>query len=207
MVQRSSKGISSIEPNLCNDEIIDFVAQSEKFVPHFHIPLQSGSNAILASMKRRYKRELYADRVTKIRAVMPSACIGVDVIVGYPGESEDHFLETYHFLEGLDISYLHVFTYSERANTPAATMDGSIDMHLRRKRNEMLRNLSSQKKAAFYKRHGKSIGPVLFEKENKDGYMYGFTENYLKVRVDAAYSNTLVNVMEGREKNFELVLD
>jgi len=112
--------ISSIEPNLCNDEIIDFVAQSEKFVPHFHIPLQSGSNAILASMKRRYKRELYADRVTKIRAVMPSACIGVDVIVGYPGESEDHFLETYHFLEGLDISYLHVFTYS--AMLPTVTL-------------------------------------------------------------------------------------
>jgi len=202
--------ISSIEPNLCNDEIIEFVAHSDKFVPHLHMPLQSGSNAILASMKRRYKRELYADRVSKIKELMPEACIGVDVIVGYPGETDDHFLETYHFLESLDISYLHVFTYSERDNTPAATMDGVVDMHLRRKRNEMLRNLSSQKKAAFYKQHGQSFGPVLFEKENKDGYMYGFTENYLKVRVpyDAAFSNTLVNVKEEEKckDNYELVL-
>jgi len=202
--------ISSIEPNLCNDEIIEFVAHSDKFVPHFHMPLQSGSNAILASMKRRYKKELYADRVSKIKALMPEACIGVDVIVGYPGETDDHFLETYHFLESLDISYLHVFTYSERDNTPAATMDGSIDMHLRRKRNEMLRNLSSQKKAAFYKEHGQSFGPVLFENENKEGYMYGFTENYLKVRVpyDAAYRNTLVDVIQEPKckETYELVL-
>ncbi len=203
--------ISSIEPNLCNDEIIEFVANSIKFVPHFHMPLQSGSNAILASMKRRYKRELYADRVAKIKALMPEACIGVDVIVGYPGETDDHFLETYHFLESLDISYLHVFTYSERDNTPAATMDGVIDMHLRRKRNEMLRNLSNQKKTAFYTKHGSSLGPVLFENENKDGYMYGFTENYIKVKVpyDQDYSNTLVNVTQEPKckETYELVLN
>lgn len=201
--------ISSIEPNLCSDEIIEFVAQSDRFVPHFHMPLQSGSNAILAQMQRRYKRELYADRVAKIKTLMPHACIGVDVIVGFPGETDEHYLETYHFIEDLPISYLHVFTYSERDNTPAASMDGVIDMHLRRKRNEMLRNLSKQKKAAFYQSHGSDLGVVLFEKENKDGYMYGFTDNYLKVRIPfaEAYQNTIVDVKQSLDSVYELILD
>lgn len=201
--------ISSIEPNLCNDEIINFVANSERFVPHFHMPLQSGSNEILKQMRRRYKKELYADRVDQVKLVMPNACIGVDVIVGFPGETDDHFLETYHFLEALDIAYLHVFTYSERDNTPAATMDGAIDMHLRRKRNEMLRNLSKQKKTAFYKQYGDQVGTVLFEKENKDGFMYGFTDNYLKVRIPfaEAYQNQLIDVKLSNAREYELVLD
>ena len=201
--------ISSIEPNLCSDEIIDFVFASERFVPHFHMPLQSGSNEILGMMKRRYKRELYADRVAKIKSRNPAACIGVDVIVGFPGETDDHFLETYHFLESLPISYLHVFTYSERDNTPAATMDGAIDMHLRRKRNEMLRNLSKQKKTEFYQAYGPTVGTVLFEKENKNGYMYGFSENYLKVKVPfaQAFQNKIVDVKQECKDAYELVLD
>ncbi len=201
--------ISSIEPNLCSDEIIDFVFRSDRFVPHFHMPLQSGSNEILAKMKRRYKRELYADRVTKIKSYNPAACIGVDVIVGFPGETDDHFLETFHFLESLPISYLHVFTYSERDNTPAATMDGVIDMHLRRKRNEMLRNLSKQKKTEFYQDYGPNVGTVLFENENKNGYMYGFSENYLKVKVPfaQAYQNKIVDVKKECKDAYELVLE
>ncbi len=203
--------ISSIEPNLCNDEIIEFVANSHRFAPHFHMPLQSGSNVILAQMKRRYRRELYADRVSRIKALMPHACIGVDVIVGFPGETDDHFLETYDFVKSLDVTYLHVFTYSERDNTPAATMGGAIDMHVRRKRNEMLRDLSKLKKTKFYQSHGSKIQNVLFEQENKGGYMYGFSDNYLRVKTpfQESLSNTLIEKLTASVCNgeYELVLD
>lgn len=175
--------ISSIEPNLLKNETIDFVAQSKTFVPHFHIPLQSGSNAILKKMKRRYLRELYIDRITKIREVMPDACIGVDVIVGFPGETDEHFLETYHFLNALDISYLHVFTYSERDNTEATGMEGVVSQKVRAKRSKMLRGLSVKKRRAFYESQLKSTRTVLFESENKEGYIHGFTENYVKVKM------------------------
>jgi len=175
--------ISSIEPNLLKDEIIDFVSASSRFVPHFHIPLQSGSNNILKRMKRRYQRELYADRVSKIRSVMPDCCIGVDVIVGFPGETEEHFLETYNFLNTLDISYLHVFTYSERDNTEAIHMSDPVPMAERKRRNKMLRILSAKKLRAFYeKQKGKTLA-VIFEHENKNGFMYGFTQNYVKVKL------------------------
>ena len=142
--------ISSIEPNLLNDDIIDFVAQSQRFVPHFHVPLQSGSNEILGKMRRRYQRELYAERVEHIRSKMPDACIGVDVICGFPGETESHFLETYDFINNLDVNYLHVFTYSQRPNTPADTMDRQVDYAVRKKRSKMLRVLSAKKRRAFY---------------------------------------------------------
>lgn len=168
--------ISSIEPNLLKNETIEFVAQSNTFVPHFHIPLQSGSNAILKKMKRRYLRELYVDRVQKIRELMPHACIGVDVIVGFPGETDELFLETYHFLNELDISYLHVFTYSERDNTEAVDMDGVVPMSVRSKRSKMLRGLSVKKRRAFYESQIGSSRTVLFESENKEGYIHGFTE-------------------------------
>ena len=174
--------ISSIEPNLLKNETIDFVSQSRTFVPHFHIPLQSGSNTILKRMKRRYLRELYADRVTKIREVMPHACIGVDVIVGFPGETDELFLETYNFLSELDISYLHVFTYSERDNTEAAEMDGVVPGNVRAKRSKMLRGLSVKKRRAFYESQIGTERTVLFEGENKEGYIHGFTENYVKVK-------------------------
>ena len=173
--------ISSIEPNLLKNETIDFVSKSRTFVPHFHIPLQSGSNDILKKMKRRYLRELYVDRVTKIREVMPHACIGVDVIVGFPGETDEHFLETYHFLNDLDISYLHVFTYSERDNTEAVDMDGVVPKNVRAKRSKMLRGLSVKKRRAFYESQIGTTRTVLFEGENKEGYINGFTENYVKV--------------------------
>ncbi|MEZ4788061.1 MAG: tRNA (N(6)-L-threonylcarbamoyladenosine(37)-C(2))-methylthiotransferase MtaB [Flavobacterium haoranii] len=173
--------ISSIEPNLLKNETIDFVSKSRTFVPHFHIPLQSGSNDILKKMKRRYLRELYVDRVTKIREVMPHACIGVDVIVGFPGETDEHFLETYHFLNDLDISYLHVFTYSERDNTEAVEMDGVVPKNVRAKRSKMLRGLSVKKRRAFYESQIGTTRTVLFEGENKEGYIHGFTENYVKV--------------------------
>ena len=172
--------ISSIEPNLCTNEIIDFVAQSSKFVPHFHMPLQSGNNKQLKVMRRRYKRELYIERVAHIKKVMPHACIGVDVIVGFPGESEGDFLESYRFINELDISYLHVFTYSERPNTPAIEMPGSIDMGERRRRNQMLTMLSNKKKRHFYQTYLGNIRPVLFEKSRIDGQMTGFTDNYIK---------------------------
>ncbi len=159
--------ISSIEPNLLKNETIEFVSQSRTFVPHFHIPLQSGSNDILKKMKRRYMRELYTERVGKIREVMPHACIGVDVIVGFPGETDEHFLETYHFLNDLDISYLHVFTYSERDNTEAAEMDGVVPMNVRSKRSKMLRGLSVKKRRAFYESQIGTNRTVLFEGENK----------------------------------------
>lgn len=188
--------ISSIEPNLLKNETIEFVANSRTFVPHFHIPLQSGSNELLKLMRRRYMRELYIDRVKKIKEVMPHACIGVDVIVGFPGETEELFLETYQFLTELDISYLHVFTYSERDNTPAATMDGAVDKGVRHKRSKMLRGLSVKKRRAFYEKQLGSTRTVLFESENKEGYIHGFTENYVKVKYpwNPALVNTLHQV-------------
>ena len=188
--------ISSIEPNLCHNEIIEFVAKSEKFVPHFHMPLQSGSDKILRMMKRRYVSELYRDRVETIKQLMPHCCIGVDVIVGFPGETNEDFLETFNFLEELDISYLHVFTYSERNNTLAASMEDAVDMNTRRKRNEMLRNLSERKKLAFYKKHSGIESKVLFENSKVEGLMTGFTNNYIKITTPLAESmiNTIQSV-------------
>ena len=185
--------ISSIEPNLLKNETIDFIAQSKTFVPHFHIPLQSGSNEILKLMKRRYLREVFEDRIHRIKDIMPNACIGVDVIVGFPGETDDHFLETYHFLNELNISYLHVFTYSERDNTPAAIMTGEIPLKVRKKRSKMLRGLSVKKRRNFYESQLKSKRTVLFEGENKQGYIHGFTENYIKVKTP--WSPELVNTL------------
>lgn len=185
--------ISSIEPNLLKNETIEFVSQSRTFVPHFHIPLQSGSNDILKKMKRRYMRELYTERVAKIREVMPHACIGVDVIVGFPGETDEHFLETYHFLNDLDISYLHVFTYSERDNTEAVEMDGIVPANVRSKRSKMLRGLSVKKRRAFYESQIGTNRTVLFESENKEGYIHGFTENYVKVKTP--WNPELVNTL------------
>jgi len=192
--------ISSIEPNLLKNETINFVAQSKTFVPHFHIPLQSGSDELLKKMKRRYMSGLYLDRVTQIKRVMPNACIGVDVIVGFPGETDELFLETYNFLNELDISYLHVFTYSERDNTPAAEMQGAVPLKVRKKRSKMLRGLSAKKRRAFYESQLGNTLEVLFEGENKEGYIHGFTENYVKVKMpwDPSYVNTLhqVNLTE-----------
>lgn len=185
--------ISSIEPNLLKNETIDFVSKSRTFVPHFHIPLQSGSNEILKKMKRRYMRELYFDRVAKIREVMPHACVGVDVIVGFPGETDELFLETYNFLNELDISYLHVFTYSERDNTEAAEMDGVVPGNVRAKRSKMLRGLSVKKRRAFYESQLGTNRTVLFEGENKEGYIHGFTENYVKVKTP--WNPELVNTL------------
>jgi threonylcarbamoyladenosine tRNA methylthiotransferase MtaB len=173
--------ISSIEPNLLTDEIIDFVGKSRCFVPHFHIPLQSGSDAILKRMRRRYLRGLYVDRVNAIKKAMPNACIGVDVIVGFPGETEDLFLETYQFLAALPVSYLHVFTYSERPNTEAIRLDGVVPASVRAKRSKMLRGLSAKKKRDFYQQQLQSESVVLFEAANKSGYITGFTPNYVKV--------------------------
>ncbi len=185
--------ISSIEPNLLKDETIEFVSKSKTFVPHFHIPLQSGSNKLLKLMRRRYMRELYIERVSKIKQLMPNACIGVDVIVGFPGETEELFLETYNFLNDLEISYLHVFTYSERDNTPAATMDGVVSKKIRNKRSKMLRGLSAKKRRAFYESQLNTEHTVLFESENKQGYINGFTENYVKVK--APWNPELVNTL------------
>ena len=189
--------ISSIEPNLLKNETIDFVSQSRTFVPHFHIPLQSGNDEILKLMRRRYLSDLYVDRVTKIKEVMPHACIGVDVIVGFPGETDDHFLDTYNFLSQLDISYLHVFTYSERDNTIAADLDGVVPMDVRKKRSKMLRGLSVKKRRAFYESQIGAERTVLFESENKEGYIHGFTENYVKVKMpwNPSYVNTLHQVV------------
>ena len=186
--------ISSIEPNLLKNETIEFVSKSRTFVPHFHIPLQSGSNDILKLMKRRYQREIYTERVNKIREVMPDACIGVDVIVGFPGETDEHFLETYHFLNDLDISYLHVFTYSERDNTEAAEMEGVIPANVRAKRSKMLRGLSVKKRRAFYESQIGTKRTVLFESENKEGYIHGFTENY--VRIKTPWNPELANTLQ-----------
>lgn len=204
--------ISSIEPNLLKNETIDLVSKSRAFVPHFHIPLQSGNNEILKKMKRRYMRELYVDRVSKIKDVMPHACIGVDVIVGFPGETDEHFLETYHFLNDLDISYLHVFTYSERDNTEAANMEGAVPMNVRNKRSKMLRGLSVKKRRAFYESQLGSKRTVLFESENKEGYIHGFTENYVKVKmpwnpelVNTLQDVTLTNIDDDGLVRFEFV--
>ena len=191
--------ISSIEPNLLSNEIIEFVAASKRFVPHFHIPLQSGSNKILGLMKRRYQRELYTERVAKIKAVMPNCCIGVDVIVGFPGETHDDFLDTYQFLNELDISYLHVFTYSEREQTEAAEMKGKVTGSTRFDRNKMLHILSDKKRRAFYQSQIGSEAQVLFEDDQKNGYMHGFTKNYVKVK--AKYDPVMVNEL----KNVKLV--
>jgi threonylcarbamoyladenosine tRNA methylthiotransferase MtaB len=185
--------ISSIEPNLLKNETIDFVSQSNTFVPHFHIPLQSGSNTLLRLMRRRYMRELYVDRVTRIKEVMPDACIGVDVIVGFPGETDELFLETYNFLTELNISYLHVFTYSERENTVAAEMEGVVPQNVRKKRSKMLRGLSVKKRRAFYESQIGKTKTVLFEGENKEGYIHGFTENYVKVK--APWNPELINTL------------
>lgn len=176
--------ISSIEPNLLKNETIDFVSKSNRFVPHFHIPLQSGNDEILKKMKRRYLSNLYLDRVTKIREVMPHACIGVDVIVGFPGETEELFMETYNFINELPISYLHVFTYSERDNTEAIDFEGVVDQGERKRRNKMLRILSEKKRQAFYQSQLGSTQKVLWEHDNKDGKMFGFTENYVKVQTE-----------------------
>ncbi|MCU0389699.1 MAG: tRNA (N(6)-L-threonylcarbamoyladenosine(37)-C(2))-methylthiotransferase MtaB [Thermoflexibacter sp.] len=186
--------ISSIEPNLLTDEIIEFVAQSKKFVPHFHIPLQSGSNKILRLMYRRYQRELYADRIHKIKQLMPNCCIGVDVIVGFPAETDIDFLETYHFLNELDISYLHVFTYSERANTDALKIKEIVPHKTRNDRSKMLHILSDKKKRFFYEQNVNKIATVLFENDIEDGKMHGFTENY--IRVSAKYDPLLINELK-----------
>ncbi len=174
--------ISSIEPNLLSNEIIDFVSNSKKFVPHFHIPLQSGSNEILEGMRRRYLRELYEDRVKRIKSRMPHACIGVDVIVGYPGETEDHFMETYNFLNDIDVSYFHVFSYSERNNTVAIRKDGVVPINIRKERSKMLQILSEKKKRYFYEQELNRENTVLFEAQENQGEMFGFTENYLKIK-------------------------
>jgi threonylcarbamoyladenosine tRNA methylthiotransferase MtaB len=183
--------ISSIEPNLLTDNIINFVAKSKSFVPHFHIPLQSGNDKILKSMKRRYMSKLYADKIAQIKNLIPHACIGSDVIVGYPGETHDDFLETYKFIKNQEISYLHVFTYSERPNTEASIMSGVVDKQTRHKRSKMLRALSIKKRRAFYESQLGKRFKVLFEGENKGGYIEGFTENYIKVR--APWNPSLVN--------------
>ena len=183
--------ISSIEPNLLSNEIIEFVAQSQKFVPHFHIPLQSGSDEILQRMNRRYLSDLYQSRVEKIKHLMPHCCIGVDVITGFPGENEEEFLTTYQFLNELDISYLHVFTYSERPNTQAINMDGAVVKGERSRRSKMLRGLSEKKKRYFYEQHLNQSYQVLFEEDVEAGMMHGFTENY--IRVAAKYDPLLIN--------------
>ncbi|OSY87625.1 2-methylthioadenine synthetase [Tenacibaculum holothuriorum] len=204
--------ISSIEPNLLKDETIDFVSNSDTFVPHFHIPLQSGSDELLKKMKRRYLRKVYTNRVSKIKEVMPNACIGVDVIVGFPGETDELFLETYNYLSELDISYLHVFTYSERANTEAAEMDGVVPKNVRAKRSKMLRGLSVKKRRAFYESQIGNTLTVLFESENKEGYIHGFTENYVKVKtpwnpelINTLHTVTLTKIDEDGLVRFDFV--
>ena len=186
--------ISSIEPNLLHDEVIEFVAQSKRFMPHFHVPLQSGSNKILKMMRRRYLRELYAARVERIKSTMPHACIGVDVIVGFPGETKEDFLETYKFLNELDVSYLHVFTYSERENTQALTLPNSVHAKERHERSTMLHSLSDKKRRSFYEANLGKDFTVLFENDVENGQMHGFTENY--VRVTAQYDPVLINELK-----------
>jgi threonylcarbamoyladenosine tRNA methylthiotransferase MtaB len=186
--------ISSIEPNLLTDEIIRIVAASYKFMPHFHIPLQSGSNKILKLMRRKYEKDLYVERVKLIKQLMPHACIGVDVIVGFPDETHEDFLETYEFLNELDISYLHVFPYSERANTSANKMANQVPVKIRGERTEMLRNLSEKKRRYFYNQHLNTTRKVLFEVEDKNGFMTGFTDNYIKVETpfDPLLTNEII---------------
>ena len=185
--------ISSIEPNLLKDETIEFVSKSKSFVPHFHIPLQSGSDELLKKMKRRYLVQTYTNRVSKIKEVMPNACIGVDVIVGFPGETDELFLETYNYLNEMDISYLHVFTYSERPNTEAVKLDGVVPKKIRAKRSKMLRGLSAKKRRSFYESQLGKTAIVLFENENKEGFINGFTENYVKVKTP--WNPELVNTL------------
>lgn len=187
--------ISSIEPNLLSNEIIDFcLKDAEKFVPHFHIPLQSGSDELLKKMRRKYLSDLYVDRVAQIKSINPDTCIGVDVIVGFPGETDEEFMKTYDFLKDLDISYLHVFTYSERANTTANKMDEVVPMHVRKDRSKMLHILSDKKKRAFYESQAGKVGTVLWEGDNHEGFMHGFTENYIKVK--APFNESKVNSTE-----------
>ena len=193
--------ISSIEPNLCSDEIIRFVAQSKRFMPHFHMPLQSGSNEMLKIMRRRYNRELYADRVALIKQIMPQACIGVDVIVGFHGESDSYFRSTVDFLQDLDVSYLHVFTFSERTDTHAENLGGRVPMSIRKQRNKVLRLLSDKKRHYFYSQHIDSSRPVLFEgglvEDSGDVELSGFTDNYIKVvsNCPANVANTIQSVL------------
>lgn len=183
--------ISSIEPNLLTNEIIEFVARSKKFMPHFHIPLQSGSKRILGLMRRRYQRDLYEDRIAYIKQLMPHCCIGVDVIVGFPSESDEDFQETFDFLHSIDISYLHVFTYSERANTLAVDIDPVVPKNIRQERNKVLRNLSYKKLQYFTQQHQGQTRPVLFESAKQDGTISGYTDNYIKV--DTSYLPELEN--------------
>ena len=196
--------ISSIEPNLLSDEIIQFVHNSNSFVKHFHIPLQSGSDKILKLMKRRYLKNLYISRINKIKELMPDCCIGVDVIVGFPGETEEEFNETYEFLEALNISYLHVFSYSERDNTESLKINHKIPKKIRASRSQILRKLSEKKKMNFYKSNINQIRPVLFESKNYDGYIYGYTDNYIRVKtlwsknlVDNVVDCELINIDDG----------
>lgn len=186
--------ISSIEPNLLSDEVIEFVAQSQKFVPHFHIPLQSGNDRLLELMRRRYRRDLYIERIQKIKKLMPHCCIGVDVIVGFPSETEADFLDTYQFLNELDISYLHVFTYSERADTAALEIKPVVPMKVRNERSKMLRILSDKKRRYFYEQQVGKDFTVLFENDIENGNVHGFTENY--VRVQAKYDPVLINELK-----------
>jgi len=204
--------ISSIEPNLLSNDIIEFVAQSEKFVPHFHIPLQSGSDKLLKAMRRKYLSDLYVNRVQSIKKLMPNCCIGVDVIIGFPGETEEEFNKTYEFLNQLDVSYLHVFTYSERANTTALRIDEVVPMEDRQKRSKMLRILSAKKKRKFYEDNIGTTHKVLWEAENTEGFMYGFTENYVKVRtnfdpnkVNTTETVTLTDISRSGEVNVEIL--
>jgi threonylcarbamoyladenosine tRNA methylthiotransferase MtaB len=189
--------ISSIEPNLLSNEIIEFVSNSKHFMPHFHIPLQSGSNDTLAAMRRRYKKELYAEKVALIKKFMPHCCIGVDVIVGFPGETNEHFAETVEFLRGLDISYLHVFTYSERDNTHALSIQPIVPINIRNERNKILRNLSYEKMIAFTNKHQGQTRKVLFESANKNGMMEGYSDNYIKITAPykAEWENSIVDWM------------
>ena len=182
--------ISSIEPNLITDEIIDFVKDSKKFMPHFHIPLQSGSDNVLKMMKRRYNTKLYFEKIKKIQKAIPNVCIGADVIVGFPGETNLEFNKTLNFIKDLNISYLHVFSYSERENTKAILLDNNVDKPKRAERSKMLRILSSKLQRLFYKRFENTQQTALFEKDNKDGFVYGFTENYIKIKVP--FDNNLV---------------
>ena len=199
--------VSSIEPNLLSNEIIEFVANSQRFMPHFHVPLQSGNNAILGQMRRRYRRELYADRAAKIRELMPDAAIGVDVIVGFPGETEEQFRDTYTFIADLDVSYLHVFPFSARDNTLAADMPGHLPDHVKSDRSKQLRNLSNKKRRAHNARHINETREVLFEASNHKGEMFGFTDNYVKVAVphDPALVNALHPVTLERVRSHKLV--
>jgi threonylcarbamoyladenosine tRNA methylthiotransferase MtaB len=192
--------ISSIEPNLLSDDIIEYVATSKCFMPHFHIPLQSGSNNLLASMRRRYKRELYEARVAKIKSCMPHACIGVDVIVGFPGETDEEFRTTYNFLHQLDISYLHVFTYSERENTLAVEMGDIVPVGIRKERNAILRNLSEKKMNHFMEQHKGDIRSVLFEQSEQNGFMEGYSDNY--IRVSYSYNKDWVNQIVQTKINY-----